>query len=166
MPTLTKISATSNWGSSSPKDGLFTSDFVIDAYIKGKSDGIGQKEKLIQEKFSTNLKKLSTNTSELITFLKSKKIPVTDVFLKVNSWSTFNLLVIVPRKDFTSSKVTSVYNYISDLEVKEENDLFRFQISILSAGDKINTGSINADGFRLKYNSKPPKKVEEGTRNS
>jgi len=107
MNVSAKISAPANWEFTSPKDKTISSDHVIDAYLKGKKEGLEQAQKLMLDRLTQNINKSGIYTTELLNFLKKKKLNPISAFLKINSWDSFKVLLILPEKEFLSDKIIS-----------------------------------------------------------
>jgi hypothetical protein len=151
MNAINEILAPANWELTSPKDKLFSSDHVIDAYLKGKNDGLEQQQRLIIEKLVSNINKAGKNTTDILSFLKKKKLSPISAYLRINSWDDFSILVILPQKEFLDKKMLSVYDYISELENKVDEDMYHIQVSVCDTEDNIDENYVRSDGFALKY---------------
>lgn len=151
MYPISEILAPENWDFTSPKDIFFSSDHVIDAYLKGKNDGLEQGQKLILDKLIININKSGKHTSDIFKFLKSKKFNPISAYLKITSWDDFTILFVLPEREFIDKKIISIYDYISDFETKVAEDLYYLQIIICDSTDKIDEDYIKSDGFVLKH---------------
>lgn len=151
MNAINEILAPANWELTSPKDKLFSSDHVIDAYLKGKNDGLEQQQRLIIEKLVSNINKAGKHTTDILSFLKKKKLNPISAYLRINSWDDFSILVILPQEEFLDKKMLSVYDYISELENKVDEDMYHIQVSVCDTEDNIDENYVRSDGFALKH---------------
>jgi hypothetical protein len=151
MNAINEILAPANWELTSPKDKLFSSDHVIDTYLKGKNDGLEQQQRLIIEKLVSNINKAGKNTSDILSFLRKKKLNPISAYLRINSWDDFSVLIILPQDEFLDKKMISVYNYISELENKVDEEMYHIQVSFCDTEDNIDENYVRSDGFALKH---------------
>lgn len=151
MNAINEILAPANWELTSPKDKLFSSDHVIDAYLKGKNDGLEQQQRLIIEKLVSNITKAGRDTTDILSFLKKKKLNPISAYLRINSWDDFSILIILPQVEFLDKKMLSVYDYISELENRVDEDMYHIQIAVCDTEDQIDDNYVRADGFALKH---------------
>jgi hypothetical protein len=151
MNAVNEILAPANWELTSPKDKLFSSDHVIDAYFKGKNDGLEQQQRLIIEKLVSNINKAGKHTTDILFFLKKKKLNPISAYLRINSWDDFSILVILPQEEFLDKKMLNVYDYISELENKVDEDMYHIQVSVCDTEDNIDENYVRSDGFALKH---------------
>lgn len=151
MNAINEILAPANWEFTSPKDKLFSSDHVIDAYLKGKSDGLEQQQKLVVEKLISNINKSGKYTNEILSFLKKEKLNPLSAYLRINSWDDFSVLIALPQKEFLDKKILSVYDFISALESKVREDMYNVEVVICDTEDEIDENYVHSDGFVLKH---------------
>ncbi len=151
MNAIDEILAPANWEFTSPKEKLFSSDHVIDAYLKGKSEGLEQQQKLVVEKLISNINKSGKYTNEILSFLKKKKFNPTSAYLRINSWDDFSILIVLPQKEFLDKKILIAYNFITELESKVKEDMYNAEVMICDTEDKIDENYIRSDGFALKH---------------
>jgi hypothetical protein len=151
MNAINEILAPANWELTSPKDKLFSSDHVIDAYLKGKNDGLEQQQRLIIEKLISNINKAGKNTSNILSFLRKKKLNPISAYLRINSWDDFSILITLPQVEFLDKKMLNVYDYISELESKVDENMYHIQVSVCDTEDNIDENYVRSDGFALKH---------------
>lgn len=151
MSVINEILAPADWELTSPKDKLFSSDHVIDAYLKGKNDGLEQQQRLIIEKLVSNINKAGKHTTSILSFLRKKKLNPISAYLRLNSWDDFSILIILPQDEFLDKRILSVYNYISELENEVDEEMYHIHVSVCDTEDKIDENYIRSDGFALKH---------------
>ncbi len=151
MNVIEEILAPANWEFTSPSEKLFSSDHVIDAYMKGQKSGLEQAQRLILEKLVSNINKASNNTTTIIDFIRKKSFNPIAAYLKINSFDDFAVLIVLPQLEFIDKKIFSVYDFISVLENKEKEELYQIQISICDTEDNIDENYVVSEGFNLKH---------------
>lgn len=124
---------------------------MIDAYLKGKQDGLEQQQRLIIEKLVSNINKAGKDTSSILSYLRTLKLNPISAYLKINSWDDFAILVILPQEDFLDSRMLSAYEYITDFEKKVADEMYHIQVTICDTEDTIDENYVRSDGFTLKH---------------
>lgn len=151
MNVIDDILSPVNWEFTSPKEKLFSSDHVIDAYLKGQKTGLEQAQRLIFEKLVANINRSGKNTTKILEYMMRKKFNPISAYLRINSFDDFSVLVVLPQLEFIDKKIFSVYDFISKLETSENEDLYQLQVSICDTEDNIDENYIRSDGFNLKH---------------
>lgn len=152
MKTIdTSIFEPANWELTSPRDRMFTSDHVLDAYLTGQKQALKSEQKLIMDKLITNLKTSSDYTAEIIGYLNSVNIAPTNTFLKINSWDNYSILIVITEKDFISDSIDGVYEFIGNFEDKVSSDFYKLDISICDTTEGVDETCVKSDGFSLKF---------------
>jgi len=151
MEVLNEIFTQANWELTSPKDLQFSSDQVIDAYLKGKQEGLELQQKLVVEKLMSNIAKAGNHTSELLEIIKNKSLNPVSAYLRINSWDDYTILVVLPQSEFLDPRTLDLYDYISEMESEVEEDMYRIQVSLCDTVSEINEQYVRSDGFALKH---------------
>lgn len=151
MNTSKHIVTSTNWNFTSQKERWYSSDQVIDAYLKGKNEGLEQGQKLILEQLIRNLSKTGNHTSEIIQFLNASNFHPISAFLKINSWDDFGILIVLPESEFIAPSIIDVYDFISEFENRITEEFYNVHIQFCCASEQINEKSIESDGFVLKH---------------
>lgn len=144
------INAIESWELSEDGEKLFSADAVIDAYLKGKRDQLEQSQKAIIEKFESNLRQTSHHTEELISFLNSVQIRPFAAYLKVRSFDTFEVLVTLSERDFLSDEIERAYDYISNMEQRITQELYRITYHFTYHSENFNVSLLKSDGYFAK----------------
>jgi len=71
--------------------------------------------------------------------------------MKINSWSDFQVLIILPTKEFLNEKIFNVYTKITETENNASSDFFNVIMSICNTNDTVDETSILSDGYNLKH---------------
>jgi hypothetical protein len=151
MNTVHKILEPQSWELTSPKEKLFSSDHVIEAYLKGKQEGLEQAQKLMLNKLVQNINNSGSFTQQIISFLKENNLKPSSAFLKINSWDDFKILITLPEDDFVNEKILTAYDFISQFEDKVNEDLFHLEVSMTDVNDNFDEKCLKSDGFILKH---------------
>ena len=152
MNTIKEILEPQNWEFTSPKDKLFSSDHVIEAYLKGKKEGLEQAQKLILEKLVENVNNSGNYTTEIHSHFNKKGFHPVSTFLKIISWDNFKLLITLPENEFISDKIIEIYDFISDYENRVNKELYHLEISLTDINEStFDKNCLRSDGFVLKH---------------
>lgn len=147
---ISKVNISGCWDLKERKEGFFTGDQVIDAYLKGKRDGLKTYRKAMLNNLDKNVNECAKHTYAVIEHLKEKKMGQTSAFLKIDSWNNFHVLIGVKETDFLNPDFLKVYDYVSALEEEISTDTLKVDFSFLDFVDEINEKRIGSDGFVLK----------------
>lgn len=143
-----------SWQLSEAGPRLYSTDAVIDAYLKGRKDGLDEQQKAIQNIFAANYRKSSHNTTELYTFLASIDIIPVSAHLKFNSFVSFEIIVLLTEQDFLSGKMDKVYTWCRDFQNRVEEDSYRICFSFVDFLEGFDFAQLISDGFNARYNPK------------
>lgn len=141
-----------NWVISESKDRMYTSDHVIDAYFEGKTVGLQQAEQLIFKSLQENIDRVGLLTSEILKFMnESVGFNPISARLKINTWSDFKVLILLPTKEFLSSNIFTVYEKITEMENESTTDFFHVNFSICNANENLDEACVISDGYNLRH---------------
>ena len=153
MNTVAETYTSQNWKPTSPGSETYSSNEVIDAYLKGKEEGIKQKGKLILNKLKENAERTTGATGKVFNFLHKKKFNPIAAYLRLNSWDSLDILITIPEKEFISEKLLTVYSFVSRLENELETDFYNITFSFADEEDDFDREHLVSDGFVLRYSS-------------
>jgi hypothetical protein len=147
------LSKPSGW-TLAPHENIYSCDQVIDAYFKGKSEGMQQTQKLIMQQLDLNVGKTVEQTDRLIEHLASKGFHILAVYIKIDDWDNFTILAAVPDDEWCDPQFLDVFNYVMEVEERVSNKFYRLEIQLFGVPDteSLNEQSIFADGYILKLN--------------
>ena len=126
---------------------LYAADAVIEAYIKGKKEGLEHKEKLFFKQLTENLDKSGANTKKTIECLKSIGVTPLSAHLKANSFHDFYVLVTVSEEDFLKESFIKAYDFTEELEQSTSEDLYSISFSFINKTPHFNEKALSSDGF-------------------
>lgn len=140
------------WEIEPSREGKYTENDVIDAYLKGKKTGLESYQKTLVKALNENVDKCGEYTEKIIQHLHSLDIRSKDAFLRINKFDLFNILVCVPEKDFLDEKFFDVYDFVTEFEDKKNSsdNTFAIEFSFLDFNDKYCVRTINSDGYILR----------------
>ncbi len=143
-----------SWQLSEDGPRLYSSDAVIDAYLKGKQDGLDEQQKIIQNIFAGNYSKSGQNTTELYRYLASVGIKPVSAHLKFHSFVSFEIIVLLSEDDFLSEKMDNVYTWCREFQDKVYEDSYRVCFSFIDFLEGFDFTQLISDGFNARYNPK------------
>ncbi len=136
-----------------PDDGekLYPVDAVIEAYVKGKNDGMEQTNKLLKKQFQDNLIKSATNTTKVLEFLNSKGVKGISQHLKAESFDDFSVLITVSEDDILKDVFSEVYKFTEHLEQLVKEELYSISFSFINKSDHFDEEMIHSDGYIFNF---------------
>lgn len=143
-----------SWEVAIPSEGTFSSDEVIDAYLKGQQDALENATRLIAKTLDEGVQQCAFISKEIISFLKNRSFSPSTAFLRINSPFSFDALIGVSEADFLSEEMFEVYEFITDLEEENNKEFFHISISVSDLGDDFDEEAIFADRYLLKLKDK------------
>lgn len=130
-------------------DKLYPVNTVVEAYLKGKSDGMVQTDMLLRKQLEDNFAKAAKDTSKVISFLKEKGIQSLSAHLKICSLYDLSILITISENDFLKDVFSEVYNFTNHVEQIEKSDLYSVSFSFINKSDGFNSDLLHSDGFIL-----------------
>lgn len=152
MITLIKSSTESelNW-TTQIAEGGFTSDDLINAYIKGAQDHAKHAKREIEKKFNENLQKAQDYWAAIIESLIEEGYEIKYARLKFNTIECFKIILFVSRKLFLSDKILELYNVLSGILPKINDESFHVSFNIMPDNGNLNEQRLMADGYTFTY---------------
>jgi hypothetical protein len=132
------------------KDGGFSEDQLIDAYLEGKKTGKDEIERLIIEKLNENIELIGTQAEELIKILKDSKFNPIMVSLRVKNFNDFDVLITIPETEFVRDGFEQMYGHTSEVEQKNKSQ-YQLTISFINQTKSTDIEKLKADGFILHH---------------
>jgi hypothetical protein len=140
--------------SPSEKELYYSSDQMIDAYVKGTKDGEDLGKRLVKERFLTNLQRTHDDASELTALLQSENIEVLNGYLKVNSAEEFVLYLLIDPSHLLRDDILNILKSVNEFENAHNADSYNIEILLVGKGDEFNKDFLVADGFVFKHKVK------------
>ena len=133
------------------EEDVFTTDQVIQAYLKGLEDGQNANFKVLINQFKNNLKEAQKISESLIEKASHKRIELKEIHLKADSILNFEALFIADEKDFISDTFRDVYTCAREIKNDVQNENFYISFSFMPSSKHLNIKRLNADGYFYKY---------------
>ena len=125
--------------------------FIDESYDKGYQTRDRESKTVIENMFITNMQQTNQVTERLFEHLKELEIQPLAAYLKIESISSFRLIVTVNLEDYISEKILKAYEWTIDTEMKVTSKKYRIDLSFMHGDENVNIEGLNADGFRLKH---------------
>ena len=142
---------TKNWDITEHKRDVFSSNDLINAYLKGIEEGGIQQRKALKRLLNENLDKAYDHTSQIIKELKKRNFGFHSALLKIHDWDEFEVLIIVPQEDFLDEGFLEIYNLLPKYEKDFEEDTYQINFSFVDFDKSLDESKVEADGFLLEY---------------
>lgn len=141
------------WEVSVDRNSIYTNDDVINAYLKGKDDGMKAGNKLFIDKLNENIEKSADYTTRMIYFLKQRKLSPISAHLKIKAYNDFVILVTLPEDEFISEDFLVSYDFASTIEEEVTKDEYYNVMFMFSDRDdeSFNKNLLASDGFFLDF---------------
>ncbi|HEY8930132.1 MAG TPA: hypothetical protein VIM55_13115 [Mucilaginibacter sp.] len=143
----------SQWEVIQPDDPsqYFEGDAVIEAYFKGKADGISQTEKLSLKQFSDNFNFAKENIIRVLNELEKNEFDPLAAYLKVKSVFSFKVIIVVKEEDFIKQSFLSNYEFLTNFEQEIQTDFFTLKFSFLDGIPDDLDEALMSDGYQIKF---------------
>ena len=141
------------------EDKKYSVNTVVDAYLKGVSDGKDQTTLLLKDQLRANFKKAGADSNKVVDFLKENNLSPISAHLKMCSLYEFTVLVTVKEEDFLSQNFIKVYDFTNSLEVESKTDYYSISFSFINKSPNFNPTILVSDGYALSLKSLPKPKA-------
>ncbi|HMN04592.1 MAG TPA: hypothetical protein PKD45_02605 [Flavobacteriales bacterium] len=146
------------WKLNVPRKEHYSTNEVIDAYLKGKEvgkvDGLKEESEATKQLFvkalTENLTKASGDTHKVLDAFKSQQLKTIEALLRIDSWHRFSVMIVAEGKAFRSEKLLKVYEVVNALEGRETTDQYGIRFSFVAGGKDLDSKALEADGYVLK----------------
>jgi hypothetical protein len=133
-------------------DRLYALDTVIDAYLKGKQEGLNEFIRSQGTQLRSNLNKALEYAEGVFEELRDAlKIQVLGMRARACGIFEIEILFIVNNEDFVSEKMETAYNYLQKKHEEINKDLNWSYLVMPSLGENLNEEAIQSDGFAFRY---------------
>ena len=149
--TTTQNATTKGWEPLKQKEDTYTANDLIDAYIKGKNDGLDQAQRAIYKLLDDNIKLSIEVTAKVTTYLKGVNFTPQTAYLKVYAWDNLEILISVPEEQFLDDSFLGAYKFVGDVESSTNNDHINLCFSFISISDQMDENHIASDGYIFKH---------------
>lgn len=132
-------------------DANFSSDDLIDAYYKGKSDVENQIAKIVMERFTENITKATKLAEQFINLSKEKGVDVINAHLKVDDIAKFKVLFTVTEEDYLSDNFNNIYLLSNFIKTTNNSDTFSITFSFTYQSEHLSNECLSSDGYIMRY---------------
>ncbi|WAC10937.1 hypothetical protein [Dyadobacter pollutisoli] len=138
------------WEATPENEKFFSSDHVIDAYMKGRKDGVKDERALIIDKIKSNVTSSSAVTHAAFNEIRRLGFSPISAYLKISDWAIYNILITIPESEFLDDRILEVYSVLSKIEDNFKNDYYSVHISLCDIGDDFSEKCVTIDGYGLR----------------
>ena len=136
---------------SKAKEERFSTDDMINAYLKGKEAQKNENEKIRMEKFSNNIELAQSISEEFFRMLDNKGIKCKFVTLRPKSIFDFDSIFLVSESDFVSPDFEEIYTLAREKCSSVNSDTFNLSFSFIPYSKNVNKNRLLSDGYVLTY---------------
>ena len=132
----------------------YTEDDLINAYLKGKQEGMNIEKKVMIEKFHENLLLATNEGINIFKEITKEKVNCLQCFLKIENTISFHIIYIIDSKDYTEENLNKIYLLSRNKKHETNKDTFEINFSFMPSTETLNEKRLIADGYTLNYNPK------------
>lgn len=125
--------------------------YINESYNNGYRARDEQTKSSLKSLFRTNLLKTNQITEDLLSHLGTLNVQPISAYLKIESGTSFSMIITVNLEDYISDKILKAYGWISDIEMEVNNKNYSIDLSFMHGDENVNIESLNADGYRFKH---------------
>lgn len=131
----------------------FTDDDVVQAWEKGKQDGVSELIGLAVDQLEKNMKAAFAHTKEVINIMTQFGIEAVGARLRLDTWNRLKVIILVPASSMDSGNIYKLYDEISAIESREQSDRYCITFSLLADGETLNKSRLVSDGYIREFNA-------------
>jgi hypothetical protein len=150
--TITGLSL-SQWEVIKPSDPsqYYDGDAIIEAYFKGKADGLAQQDKLSFNQFSENFELAQKHVIEALNQLEKHNVTPLGAYLKFRSLFSFKAILLVKEEDFVETSFLENYDFVRDFESRIKTEFYTLKISFLNGVPDALDEDLMSDNYKIKF---------------
>lgn len=126
-------------------------DAIIEAYFKGKADGLAQHDKLLLNQFSENFEMAQKNVIEALNQVQKSNFSPLGAYLKFKSLFSFRAVLLVSEEDFINNSFLKNYDFLTKFEKDITTEFYSLKFSFLSGTPEDLDENLMSDGYRIKF---------------
>ena len=154
MDTLTgnKIEniVSSGWELKPEKD-YFTSNELIEAYLKGKEEQKNENQKILLEKLDANLKEAKLIVEKIAKEINKNKFKLFSSYLRINNIVKYDAIFDILTDDFTSDNFDKIYDFSRKIKKDVNTNTFNINFTFMPHSENLNVKRIGSEGFIFRY---------------
>lgn len=141
------------WEITKPADAsqYYDCDAIIEAYFKGKADGLAQQEKLSLRQFTENIDLAQKHVITVLDEVEKNNFTPQGAYLKFKSWFAFRAILVVSDEDFTKPSFLKNYDFLTDFEKQIKSEFYTLKFSFLSVQQSELDENLMSDGYIIKF---------------
>ncbi|MDR1865860.1 MAG: hypothetical protein LBR08_09865 [Bacteroidales bacterium] len=144
------LKVTNDWKLAAPQEDVYCNE-LIRVYLKGKSDGMEQAQKLVLDKLQHNIEKSGKVASGIIRLLKDNGFYPISSYLKVENWNDFSIMILIPDKEWGQEQFLEMIDKASDIETSARDEYFNVMAVFCPVEDNFDEKCAISDGYLFKY---------------
>jgi hypothetical protein len=113
----------------------------------GKQKGKEEVDSDFQERLGKNFELSYIHTTEFLKFLSENNVCVLDARLKLEHLSDLKVAVILKEDETLQEKISLVYDFLYDLEAKNNTEDYNIDFTIIKADERFQGELVEKDGF-------------------
>ncbi len=130
----------------------YSSDDLINAYLKGKDDQRGAEERILMKALSDNVNKSTTVIENFAKQIKeSFGVTVKGINLKIQRISYLEFLFVVDSSSYLSDDFKKVYDLSKEIKAEHNSDTLCITLTFMPDKKSIDMDAIHSDGYILEY---------------
>jgi len=144
-----KANTTTEWVTSPSNSLLSRRDRNI--YNMGKEKGAQELLDKFDKVYQQNLSKSYLDTSKILNKIKEKELEILSARLKVLHPNSLKVAISIKETQDISDKLTEIYDFIYELEEKQNDDNYNVDYSIIKANAHFDDSVVENDGYIYKH---------------
>lgn len=108
VEVISRNTVSESWDFVGRKENPSTGDHVIDAWLKGKIDGLKSAQRAVLQSLVKNVDQCALIAHTVIEQLTKLNFFESTAFLKINSWNSFKVLITIKEENFLAPKFLEV----------------------------------------------------------
>jgi hypothetical protein len=130
----------------------FSSDDLIDAYLKGRKDAVDSEKQMRFEKLETNLDKAKNLSEKIYEMIKEDGFKCNRVKLKIKDIYNFSSIFLINENDYLNDRFLNIYKKSIRLKKEVNSDkTFDFTTIFAPINDEVEINNMLADGYIFSY---------------
>ena len=135
----------------SDPDQYYDCDAIIEAYFKGKADGLLQQQKLYFKEFSSNFDNAKSHVIKTLYEVEKNGFKPLGAYLKFKSWDAFQAILLINDDDFVKEGFLKNYDFLTQFESEIKSDFYSLKFSFLCGSPNDLDENLTSDGYIIKF---------------
>ncbi len=152
--TKTKTEKKSSYNWIQHEEKYYTSDDLINAYLKGKEEQKNSGNKELSETLDKNFKKAQKIVESLNKKIIDLKFDIYEAYLRIIDINRFDTIFAIKQDDYLLDEFDSVYDLSRNLEKKNNKNGFYIDIIFMPYTKNLNKDSLISNTYYFTYAKK------------